>query len=76
MLSEERKKELYKSWLFEDADDDNEWFHELTSEEQELVLRWDKSYRASFIDMCERIIELDKNRQKAEPVKNMSDNEG
>lgn len=66
MLSEERKKELYKSWLFEDADDDNEWFYALTDEEQELVRRWDKGYRTGFIAICERIMELDKNRREAE----------
>lgn len=43
MIDEERREDLYNNWLNETADEEGEeWRQELTQEEKEIVLQWDK----------------------------------
>lgn len=45
MVSKERQEELYNNWLNETQDEEGQdWRQELTQEEKEMVLQWDKQF--------------------------------
>ena len=45
MIDKERQEELYNNWLNETQDEEGQdWRQELTQEEKEMVLQWDKKF--------------------------------
>jgi hypothetical protein len=63
MISTQREDEMYEYWSDETNDEwTQEWRDELTLEEQKLVDEWDSGYNTGIRKICERILELNKEK--------------
>lgn len=64
MINKQREDDLHENWSEETNEEwTQEWRDELTDEEQKLVNKWDNSYCNGMLEMCERILELEKERK-------------
>lgn len=57
MISEDRKNEIYDSWLAETNDPETEeWRDDLTAEEAALVDGWDEGFERGCFRLCKDIV--------------------
>jgi hypothetical protein len=63
MITSQREDDMYENWMAESNDPETEeWRDELTDDEQKLVDEWDRGYNTGIRKMCERILELEKEK--------------